>query len=96
MGSDDGTRKNSDGPLPVFKAAVPGLAALLAAALAVGAADGAPPGSAPGQAVRGAGAAPVVVGGGRGGSAPLSQISRLCFHGPRGEPVDFPAVQHCP
>ena len=96
MGSDDETRKDSDGPLPVFKAAVPGLAALLAAALAVGAADGAPPGSAPGQAVRGAGAAPVVVDGGRGGPAALSPISRLCFRGPRGEPVDFPAVHHCP
>ncbi len=96
MGGDDETRKDSDGPLPVFKAAVPGLAALLAAALAVGVADGAPPRSAPGQAARGAGAAPVVVGGGRSGSVPLPPISRLCFHGPRGEPVDFPAVQHCP
>ncbi len=80
-----------------FKAAVAGLAILCAAALAVaGAAGGAAPGSAPGRAAApGPQARPAVAGGGRGPAA-LPPIRRLCFHGPRGEPVDFSAVLDCP
>ncbi len=95
MQSDNALRNSDDGrpPLPVAKAVLAGLAAALcAAALAVGAADGAPPGSAPGRAS----SAGLAVAGGRGPAPVLPPISRLCFHGPRGEPVDFPAVQHCP
>ncbi len=95
MRSDDAL-ENRNGRPPLLKAAVAGLAALCTAALAVaGAADGAPPGSAPGRAVTaGPQARPAVADGGRG-SAALSPARRLCFHGPRGEPVDFPAVLDC-
>ena len=96
MRSDDALR-DSDGRLPLLKAAGAGLAALCAAALAVaGAADGAPPpGSAPGRAAPGPQAGPAAAGGGSGPAA-LPPARRLCFHGPRGEAVDFPAVLDCP
>ena len=95
MRSDDAQR-DSDGRLPLLKAAVAGLAALCAAALAtVGAADGAPPVSTPGRAAHGPQAGLAVAGGGRGPAA-LPAARRLCFNGPRGEPVDFPAVLDCP
>lgn len=69
--------------LPV-KAAVAGLAVLYAAALALGALDGTPPEHRP---------RPQAAAGGRQAAAP---VSGLCFRGPLGEPVDFPAEQHCP
>lgn len=95
MRSDDAL-ENRDGRPPLLKAAVAGLAALCAAALAVaGPADGAPPGSAPGRAASGLQAEPAMAGGGRGLAA-LLPVRRLCFHGPRGESVDFPAVLDCP
>jgi hypothetical protein len=95
MRSDDAL-ENRDGRPPLLKAAVAGIAALCAAALAVaGAADGAPPGSAPGRAASGPQAVPAVAGGGRAPAA-LLPARRLCFHGPRGEAVDFPAVLDCP
>ncbi len=95
MRSDDAQR-DSDGRLPLLKAAGAGLAALCAAALAaLGATDGAPPGSAPGRAAPGPQAGLAVVGGGRGPAA-LPPVRRLCFQGSRGEPVDFPAVLDCP
>ncbi len=95
MRSDDAQR-DSNGRLPLVKAAGAGLAALCAAALAtMGAAGGAPPGSAPGRAAPGSQAGLAVAGGGRGPAA-LPPVRRLCFHGPRGEPVDFPAVLDCP
>jgi hypothetical protein len=95
MRSDD-PLENRVGRPPPLKAAVAGLAALCAAALAVaGTADGAPPGSAPGRAAPGPQAGPAVAGGGRDPAA-LPPARRLCFHGPRGEAVDFPAVLDCP
>ena len=92
MRSDDAL-ENSDGGPPLFKAVVAGFAAFCAAALAVGVADGAPPGRASGRAAPGAEAGLAVAS--RRGPA-LPPISRLCFHGRRGEPVDFPAVLDCP
>ncbi len=87
----DGTPQDSNGRRsPLLKAAVAGLAALCAAALAVGAAGGSPPRSVPGPP-----AGLAVAGGGRAPAA-LPPVPRLCFHGPRGEPVDFPAVLDCP
>jgi hypothetical protein len=71
-----------------------GLAALCAAALAVGTVNGVPwerfpglaaPAPEPGLAAAGA----------RGGAA-QPPVLRLCFRGPRGEPVDFPTAQYCP
>ena len=95
MRSDDAL-ENRGGQAIALKAAVAGLAALCAAALAtVGAADGAPPGSTPGRAAPGPQAGLAVAGGGRGPAA-LPAARRLCFNGPRGEPVDFPAVLDCP
>ena len=93
----DAPSENRDGRLRPLKAAVAGLAALCAAALAVaGAAGGAAPVSAPGWTpAPGPQAGAGVAGGGRGPAA-LPPIRRLCFHGPRGEPVDFPAVLDCP
>ena len=92
MRSDD-VLENSDGGPPIFKAVAAGFAALCAAALAVGVVDGAPPPRAPGRAAPGAEAG-LAVAGGRGPALP--PVSRLCFHGGRGEPVDFPAVLDCP
>jgi hypothetical protein len=95
MRSDDALR-DSAGRLRLLMAAGAGLAALCAAALAsVGAAGGAPAGSAPGWAALGPQAGLAVAGGGRGPAA-LPPARRLCFHSPRGEPVDFPAVLDCP
>ena len=65
------------------KAAVAGLAILYAAALAVGVLDGVPP-----ERPRGR-----IEAEGRYAAVP---VSGLCFRGPRGEPIDFPAEQHCP
>jgi hypothetical protein len=65
------------------KAAVSGLAILYAAALAVGVLDGVPP-------ERPRGRAEAV---GRHAAAP---VPGLCFRGPGGEPIDFPAEYHCP
>ncbi len=96
MRSDDALNGSDGGP-PLSKAAVAGLAVLCAAALAVGAAVGAPPGSAPGRAAAsGPQAGLAAAGGGRGGVAALPPVRRLCFHGLRGEPVDFPAMLDCP
>ncbi len=97
MRSDDAL-ENRGGQATALKAAVAGIAALCAAALAVaGAADGAPPpGSAPGRAAPGPQAGPAAAGGGSGPAAALPLARRLCFHGPRGEAVDFPAVLDCP
>jgi hypothetical protein len=96
MRSDDAL-ENSDGGPPLFKAVVAGFAAFCAAALAVGVAvgvaNGAPPGRASGRAAPGAKAG-LAVAGKRGPALP--PVSRLCFHGRRGEPVDFPAVLDCP
>ena len=95
MRSDDAQR-DSNGRLPLLKAAGAGLAALCAAALAtVGAADGAPPGSMPGRAAPGSQAG-LAVADDRRGPAALPPARHLCFHSPRGEPVDFPAVLDCP
>jgi hypothetical protein len=69
------------------KAAVVGLAALCTAALAMGMLDGAPQERPGWLAARGAAQAVA-------GPAALPD-PRLCFRGPRGEPVDFPAAQHC-
>jgi hypothetical protein len=77
------------GRLPVG-ALVAGLAALCAAALVAGAFDGAPP-----ERPRPGPEAGLAVAAGGGGPAG-PPISRLCFRGPRGEPVDFAAVDHCP
>jgi hypothetical protein len=75
------------------RALVAGIAALCAAALALGAADGAPQ---QGCAVGGRGdlaADPGLAATARGGPA-LPPVAALCFRGPRGEPVDFPAAPH--
>ena len=69
------------------KVAVVGLAALCGAALAAGLLDGAPRERSGWQAARGAVQAAT-------GPTALPD-PRLCFRGPRGEPVDFPAGQHC-
>ena len=89
MGSDD-LPDDSDDPL-LLKAVVAGLAALCAAALALGVADGVAPGRPRGAAPGPETALPVS--GGRGPALP--PVLRLCFRGPRGEPVDFPAMEQC-
>src|SRR5215218_9375747 len=97
MRSDD-ARDGSDRGSRLLKAVVAaGLAALSATALAAWTIDSAPPGSAPGRAATaGPRAGLAAAAGGRGGVAALPPARRLCFHGPRGEPVDFPAVLDCP
>jgi putative intracellular protease/amidase len=78
----------------LLSAVVAGLAALFAAALALG-----PLGGVPRERVlRLATAAdtparPAVAA--AGGTAAWPGAPVLCFRGPRGEPVDFPVVQHC-
>ena len=96
MRSGHAALERGEGGPPLLKAAVAGLAVLGAAALAAGLFDGPLPQGAPGRAVFGLEAGLAVVGGRGPGPAALQPVSRLCFHGPRGEPVDFPAVQHCP
>jgi hypothetical protein len=96
MRSDDAL-DGSDGSPPLLKAAMAaGLAALSAAALAVGAAGGTPPAGAPGHAAASGPRAGLAAAGGGRGPAALPPVSRLCFHGSRGEPVDFPVVLDCP
>ncbi len=89
-GSDSGSR--------LLKAAVAtGLAALCTVVAAAGAAESAQRRSAAGRAASaGPQAGLAAAGGGRGGVAVLPPVRRLCFHGLRGEPVDFPAVLDCP
>lgn len=79
-----GGREEGGGRRPA-EAVVAGLAALFAAALAAGVFDGAPPERPRRQAVAD----------GRLAAAP---VPHLCFRGPGGEPVDFPAApqQKCP
>jgi hypothetical protein len=67
------------------KAAVAGLALLGAAALAAGVFDGRG-GGAPARPDARAAAA---------GDGRARPVPGLCFHGPGGEPVDFPAEQNC-
>ena len=91
----EGALDGGDDPLFV-KALVAGLAALCAAALAMGMADGAPLERPRGLAAAAPGPEAGLTAAGRRGPAAPPPVLRLCFHGPRGEPVDFPVAQYCP
>ena len=89
----EGVPDDNGDPL-LAKAVVAGLAAALAAALAAGMADGVPAGRPRGQVASGPEPRAAAVADGRGPALP--PVPRLCFSGPRGEPVDFPVALHCP
>jgi hypothetical protein len=71
------------------KAVVAAFALLYAAALAVGMLDGV-------SLERLRGGKAVAAGERRLAAVMGSPVSGLCFRGPGGEPIDFPAEQHCP
>jgi hypothetical protein len=79
---------------PLLNAVVAGLAALFAAALALG-----PPGGVPWERVLGQAAASAtltrsaVAATSGETTRPLAPV--ICFRGPRGEAVDFPAAHNC-
>lgn len=85
VGRDGDTEQDGGGRLPVKRLAA-GLAALCAAAMAIGIVDGVPQGRRHGQALADSGAG---LASARGAVPPPA--ARLCFCGPGGEPVDFPA-----